>query len=889
MKKLTFGSGYFGEWIEDEFGLPAYCYTCNQENDPKAITQMNKEWRLNTEHLHQVGNDRLVAVASNYGYIQVRQDEGGPKYLNEFDPDHGFYAGGFGYLTDGTEFISTYYPGNADLFERIFGIGYLRKKVKGHGFIIDQTVFAPYGDDPVILSFIKITNSKEFPVNLRWVEYWGCNMYQFSVRAYAALMGGNQEDHPRKLRQKFTKDFSNTFKIIGDNIGLQNEKYYQDKTKEYNLNSLKPTFDDYFPPKTFLISLDAKADVITDNASKFFGKGGVNSPEKLKSGLISEINSLSQNPALLIQRNFHLEPGESRNLTFMYGYLPDGFKIESLIAKYSKETEHLFLESCEKWKQNRIELDIIDEPWVAREIFWHNYYLRAAMTYDDFFKEHILSQGHVYQYIIGFQGAARDPLQHALPFVFIEPDIVKNVLRYTLKSTRKNGEIPYGITGSGQILPVPYRPSDQQLWLLWLTSEYILATRDNDFLDEIITRHPIYTSGAEKVTVREILNRCFNYLVKKIGTGKHGLLRLSNGDWNDVVVIGHISEDQHVEIQKVAESVLNSAMAIYALKIYSDMLYYIGDKESAKEVLKFSNGQREAVQAQWVGNWLRRAWLTEDLGWIGEDQMWLEPQPWAIIGDALNQEEKDLLIKSINTLVRKPSKIGAMILSKGLKTIRRLGEGTNAGIWPSINGTLIWALSLVDRELGFEEWKKNSLAYHAENYPEIWYGIWSGPDTINSELSKYPGQTIFRAFEQIDGDKRSNDEENLGHIGLDWTDFPVFNLHPHAWPLYNTKHLMGISFTIEGLEINPKFPKNKYRFSSRIVGLERNSGFYKGFYSPIREGYYVIKIFLDTKELNQIEKVIVNGTQEEFEIAKNSIQFKGKGSFNQPLSWKIYM
>ncbi|NHJ26369.1 MAG: hypothetical protein EAX89_17455, partial [Candidatus Lokiarchaeota archaeon] len=280
---------------------------------------------------------------------------------------------------------------------------------------------------------------------------------------------------------------------------------------------------------------------------------------------------------------------------------------------------------------------------------------------------------------------------------------------------------------------------------------------------------------------------------------------------------------------------------------------------------------------------------TEDLGWIGEDQMWLEPQPWAIIGDALNQKERDLLIESINTLVRKPSKIGAMILSKGLKAIRRLGEGTNAGIWPSINGTLIWALSLVDRELGFEEWKKNSLAYHAENYPEIWYGIWSGPDTINSELSKYPGQTIFRAFEQIDGDKRSNDEENLGHIGLDWTDFPVFNLHPHAWPLYNTKHLMGISFTIEGLEIKPKFPKNKYRFSSRIIGLERNSGFYKGFYSPIREGYYVIKIFLDTKELNQIEKVIVNGTQEEFEIAKNSIQFKGKGSFNQPLSWKIYM
>ena len=33
----TFGSGHFGEWITDQFGLPAYRYTCNQISDPKAI------------------------------------------------------------------------------------------------------------------------------------------------------------------------------------------------------------------------------------------------------------------------------------------------------------------------------------------------------------------------------------------------------------------------------------------------------------------------------------------------------------------------------------------------------------------------------------------------------------------------------------------------------------------------------------------------------------------------------------------------------------------------------------------------------------------------------------------------------------------------------------
>jgi hypothetical protein len=76
------------------------------------------------------------------------------------------------------------------------------------------------------------------------------------------------------------------------------------------------------------------------------------------------------------------------------------------------------------------------EPWVARETEWNHYYLRSSLTYDDFFQQHILNQNGFYQYVMGFQGAARDPLQHSLPFIFSDPDIVKSVLRYTLKEVR---------------------------------------------------------------------------------------------------------------------------------------------------------------------------------------------------------------------------------------------------------------------------------------------------------------------------------------------------------------------------------------------------------------------------------------------------------------------
>ena len=99
----AYGSGHFGEWITDQFGLPAYRYTCNQIADPKALTPVHKHWRAPADHTHQVGNDRLVAAVSNYGYVQVRQDEGSPKFLNDYSPEHGYYGAGIGFLTDGND------------------------------------------------------------------------------------------------------------------------------------------------------------------------------------------------------------------------------------------------------------------------------------------------------------------------------------------------------------------------------------------------------------------------------------------------------------------------------------------------------------------------------------------------------------------------------------------------------------------------------------------------------------------------------------------------------------------------------------------------------------------------------------------------------------------
>ena len=127
---------------------------------------------------------------------------------------------------------------------------------------------------------------------------------------------------------------------------------------------------------------------------------------------------------------------------FLYGYLPEGFDLERLIAKYSLDTSSLVARSSSQWKESGLRFRTESEPWVERETTWSSYYLRSGFTYDNFFKEHIISQGAAYQYIAGIQGAPRDPLQHAFPFIFSDPKSVREVIRYTLKEIQPEVRFP---------------------------------------------------------------------------------------------------------------------------------------------------------------------------------------------------------------------------------------------------------------------------------------------------------------------------------------------------------------------------------------------------------------------------------------------------------------
>ncbi len=895
-QKKPYGSGYFGEWFQDEFGLPAFLYSCDQIHDKKAATEVNPGILSSTEHVHQVGNDRIVAVASNYGHVRVRQDEGAPKFLNDYAPERGCYGAGLGYLTDGTTTLSTSYPGNDDVlsFDRVFGVGYFRKSVAGRAYHIDHTIFAPFGDDPVLVSQVTISNSGPSATNLRWVEYWGSQVYQFSFRAFIELFAGKSM---HEMRRDFGARFAHHFRSVPGGSGLLETKQFlgRDPAEEQLFQGMVANidknpdvfltapdrnapkgadFDDLNPPPTFLVSLDAPASGMSTNGKAFFGTGGANHPAGIERELDGDLGQTGPESALLLERKFALKPGESCTLTFLYGYLPAGADVNVLVAKYRTGASSALRESSHRWKRRGLRFSTPGEPWVEREVTWNHYYLRSGFTYDDFFKQHIVSQASIYQYVMGFQGAARDPLQHALPFLFSDPDLVKEVLRYTLSEVRPDGSIPYGIVGHGMQMPsTSDKSSDMPLWLIWVVSEYVLATRDVRFLDaEVVT---FYGEGAGRDSVRNLLARCYRHVIYDVGTGEHGLMRMLQDDWNDALVNAWTTQAESKEVVEKGESVLNSAMAAYVFDYYARMLAYAGGDESlTSPIRQKAEEHRKAVRAQWTGDWFRRAWLGPRVGWLGEKCIWIEPQPWALIGGSATEEQRRTLVHNLDQKLRHVSAIGAIQLSAGPDQVQRgawksePGTQVNGGVWPSLNQTLIWALAGIDGPMAWDEWKKNSFARHAEVYPEIWYGTWSGPDVLNSALSKHPGGTT-------------------GGQPFGWTDFPVLNMHTHACPLYTLSKLIGVEFTESGVKLEPKLPLQSFKFESPLLGLIKSAQGYQGWYQPSVQGTYSIRLKVPAEAAESLSRFEVNGKNIDARLVDGAFEMRGHGGGQTPLRWSV--
>jgi len=833
-----YGNSNFGHWVTDSYGLPAFKYTCKHETESRA--QYNTSQGPRRIHWHQIGNDRVVALGFNDGYIQVWNGERSPLWLNYYQPDEGHYTGGFGYFYDGSKHWSTLYLDRPEgsTYERLFGMGYYQKKMKYDGLQFVHTVFAPFGDDSLLISQVEIKNESSQPKNLRYFEYWDVNIIELKRST-------NPRNRPEIKRH------------------LVQSTIYDPKVKALIANpihSAGKTSPKMFvePQVLFLAALEAPVDSYDTDKKVFFGDGERANPSRVASGSCTgSIISTplgSKDACFVIQSNIHLPPKGKKTFYYAFGYAERDF-VETLVEKHRKSCRGSLESTMESWKSGIPIFSIPRDTWIARELAWDYYYLRSGATYDEFFKAHIISQGYVYQYVLGWNGAARDPLQHAMPMVYLYPELAREVLIYTMKEAIPDGEIPYCIYPPG-IWWGQYLPSDSDLWLLWLATEYVLATRNFSFLDEVL---PYYKANGEvmKATVYQHLKTAYNHLINVVGLGPHGLIKVRGCDWNDLIIrglsfIGH--DDKRVIALINGESVLNTAMATYILPYFAELAEAKGDKGFAAKVRIQAEQQKEALSKQWTGRWFLRCWLGEGTA-LGSDEPWLEPQPWVLIGGNVTPEQARILIENLYRILDEKSPIGAALRDPPL--------GLMPGVWYALNGPLVWGYSLYNEDLAWREYINNTLAKHAETYPNIWIGVWSGADCYYGWL--FP------------------DRQGLTFA----LDFPVMNMHSHAQPLYATFKLAGIQPSKEGFTIDPKTPFEKFSLKTETIGFTYSDERVEGHVRALGDETVTMKVKLPTSLRGRGLKVAVNNTSSEHEVEDEFVIFKMELIRGGKTNWKI--
>ncbi len=710
---LDLAASAYGHWARDET-LPTFVYTADHTALPFA--EWDRRLLPPTRLMwHLVGNRAIQLQALNDGTVALFDESEVLRWLVAADDDGGT---GVSLVEDddrtwGSAFASRP-PGATPV--RTFGPTWFSVSTTHRGLSLERTVLCPEGEMPWVLVRVRLELAPDADSRpLVHEEKW-------------------------RLRPRFLSFFESETRRqeVSDSVSY-----------DVTIDRLRATAAERFAPDGGAIGAPATLRL-----------------EALGSTEVALSTDSSAQPTLRARSSVSLEPGQSTTLWFRFGRA-DATGVDDPAELFDRSRRAL----VERLPQARSSTG----PEAALEIPWHAAALSGGAARDPRLGGHTLDQASTYSHVIGFNAAVRDPLQHALPLVYYEPDLALSVLKNVCAWGSPDGDLPYALSTDHEPISTLFRPSDSNLWTLWLAAEYAAVTGDLASFDELVPFHPSH--GVDPVPMREHLKRQLSFFENEVGRGARDHVRILNADWNDLAI--DASGVPPEEMIERGSSVLNSAMAAWVLAIFAGLATRLGESEMATRAKTEAERLRLLVADAWNGEWFHRAYARDGTP-VGDDACWLEVQPWAILCGATTREQAASLARLIDERHRLDAPLGARVIwPSNAHGAGGAGTGVAGGAWYSINMTLVWALTRVDMSLAWDEWRRMTLSSHTKHYPEIWEGTLSGPDAWNSPESDRPGRTW------------TSDQFSM-------QAFPVSNLHSHAQPIISYLRLLGLQPTTRG-------------------------------------------------------------------------------------------
>ncbi len=786
------GSGSFGAWVLDDRGLPAYEYGLDENTDDRA-RYFNTEGLDRREHWAQFGNGRVSGMFFNDGYVEVTDQDRGVEYLDKADEAQGAFAGAFSFITEGEKTWCSAYkwrPAGASTRRR-FGLGYGEAITSYDGIRVARKTFAPKGDLPFVIDEVALTNESTASRSFRHWEYFdvGRRPIEIDWLVSGAAIASIPAD-VRKARDARDGLFDEEVTFDATARALRvGRSHAQGVTAP---PPGQPNATDYYPGDPFLAALDGDvADTFTDQAT-FFGGADPSAPRALvlrskgegaSSGSRGRTSGLGQPRMFALATDVDaLAPGETRTLRFAYGKTGWGEPLV-LDPTLRDPSRDLLAEIQADLRDKLVYFASDEEPALLREMAWHAYQMQASVGYREYFEGRVVPQGSAYLFLHGADGAARDLAVFTMPLVYSDPDLARAELELYMRIQYADGQgFSYAFQGHGVLddaLGLHHAPSDLDLFFLWAMGEYLAATGDLAFLDRRVPFWP--KEKLPDATAYDHLHAAVRHLFDVVGTGEHGLIRLSTGDWSDGITVEAPNRQLAID---AGESVPNTQMAIAVLPRVASL---IDDRDPAlaKEIRDRVTGYRAALASAWSGRFYGRAFFGDGV-LVRGDTIDLEAQVWPLVADEVDGADRDALVDEVRSKLDEPSPTGATLQPGG-------------AVWPAISGLLTEGYAHTRPDLAWAHYLRNTMFSHALAYPDEWYGIWSGPDGTNGPSQDRPGGAWYSVVTPM-------------------TDFPVQNNNQHAMPLLATLRLAGITAPAGGLRVEPKAP-GRYTLQSKLVDV----------------------------------------------------------------------
>ena len=375
-----------------------------------------------TDAWHQLGNDHIVATAHTRGYVQLWSQDRTYQWVNLADPAAGQYAGGYGYLrTAGGRVISTLYadrPAGARTAPRLRH-RLLRPADRGAAaWPSSERVYAPFGDDPVLLHDVTIRNTSRRPLRGELVRVLGRQpAAAWSTQRYIGLA---RPAYDRRLRTL----------SAGAAAGRASTRR---------------------PLTIFAAALRGRSPTGRPTRATFFGAAAARGRPRSRPGRLSRTLA-ARHPGgdgragtcSRSARRWSCAPGGPVTLRYAYGAAPTPGGPRARQALARRAATRSGAASAPGRPGCRGCASAPAATWLSRELQWDAYMLRSGATYEETCGHHILSQGGYYQYELGFQAAFRDPLQHILPLIYADPELARETIRYSAERAveRRSGSCP---------------------------------------------------------------------------------------------------------------------------------------------------------------------------------------------------------------------------------------------------------------------------------------------------------------------------------------------------------------------------------------------------------------------------------------------------------------